>query len=98
MHVSMRVSDAVFEYLTERYFFDLNTRMIEESKQAVSIGPSLLSAAHKTAQKSASGTNGLTKSERTELAEINVRGSKRERTIRTRMTADNKRKEKCSIV
>lgn len=30
----------MFEYLTERYFLDLNTRMIEESKQAISIGPS----------------------------------------------------------
>lgn len=89
---------AVFEYLTERYFLDLNTRMIEESKQAVSIGPSLLSSAHLSAQKSAQSSNGSAKGHRTELPSVHGHGSRHSRqTIRASLASDSKRKEKCLL-
>lgn len=78
----------------ERYFFDLNTRMIEESKQAVSIGPSLLSSAHLTAQKAAAVQNSKpNKHQRMELINMDQRSNRNKHSS----LAENKRKEKCLI-
>lgn len=89
----MIVSFVVFEYLTERYFLDLNARMIEESKQAVSIGPSLLSSAHLTSQKAANSS----RLQKTEMKDINSSNQRNIKQMSGAITADGKRKEKCSI-
>ena len=97
VHIHVCDLFVVFEYLTERYFLDLNTRMVEESKQAVSIGPSLSSSAHKTAQRALYGNGSLARTDQSDT-ELHSSNSKTNRqNIRSSSALDGRRKEKCLV-